>query len=130
PGPVLFRQQRLGRRWSRFECMKFRTMHVDAAQRLDAHFATRPDALAEWQEFAKLRTDDPRLTRIGRWLRRTSLDELPQTLNVFRGEMSLVGPRPYLPRELERMGGFADTILKAPPGITGLWQVSGRNTLA
>ncbi len=129
PGPVLFRQQRLGRRWNRFECIKFRTMHVDAAKRLDEHLAARPDALAEWQEFAKLRSGDPRITRVGGWLRRTSLDELPQMLNVFLGEMSLVGPRPYLPRELERMGGFADTILKAPPGISGLWQVSGRNTL-
>jgi lipopolysaccharide/colanic/teichoic acid biosynthesis glycosyltransferase len=69
------------------------------------------------------------VTRVGRWLRRVSFDEIPQLINVWRGEMSLVGPRPYLPRESERMGDFAETILKAPPGITGLWQVSGRNEL-
>jgi undecaprenyl-phosphate galactose phosphotransferase len=86
-----------------------------------------PAARAEWEHFAKLKSYDPRLTRVGRILRRFSLDELPQLLNVFKGEMSLVGPRPYLPREMDRMGDFAETILKAPPGITGLWQVSGRN---
>jgi undecaprenyl-phosphate galactose phosphotransferase len=129
PGPVLFRQERVGRLWMRFSCLKFRTMYADNAERLARHLDADPDARSQWEEFAKLKSNDPRVTRIGRWLRRTSLDELPQLFNVFRGEMSLVGPRPYLPRELERMGDFGDTIVKAPPGISGLWQVSGRNDL-
>ena len=129
PGPVLFRQERVGRRWSRFACLKFRTMHTDNAERLTRHLAANPVARAEWNEFAKLRSSDPRITRVGRRLRRASLDELPQLFNVFRGEMSLVGPRPYLPREIERMDVFGDTVVKAPPGISGLWQVSGRNNV-
>jgi undecaprenyl-phosphate galactose phosphotransferase len=129
PGPVLFRQSRLGRGWTTFQCLKFRTMHVDAAERLERHLAADPAAREEWEHYAKLRTYDPRVTRVGRFLRRLSLDELPQLLNVLRGEMSLVGPRPYLPRERERMADLGDTIVKAPPGITGLWQVSGRNDL-
>ena len=129
PGPVLYRQRRLGRGWQPFRCYKFRTMHRDNEQRLQAYLAANAAARADWERFAKLKVHDPRVTRVGRVLRRFSLDELPQLLNVFKGEMSLVGPRPYLPRETERMGDFAETILKAPPGITGLWQVSGRNEL-
>ena len=129
PGPVLFRQERVGRRWSRFACLKFRSMHTDNAERLTRHLAANPAARAEWDDFAKLRSSDPRITRVGRWLRRASLDELPQLFNVFRGEMSLVGPRPYLPREIDRMDVFGDTVVKAPPGISGLWQVSGRNNV-
>jgi Undecaprenyl-phosphate galactose phosphotransferase WbaP len=128
-GPVMFRQPRLGSGWSTFPCFKFRTMHVDASERLARHLEAHPGAREEWDRFAKLRSDDPRVTRVGRILRRFSLDELPQILNVMRGEMSLVGPRPYLPGERERMGEFGDTIVKAPPGITGLWQVSGRSDL-
>ena len=130
PGPVLFRQERLGRGWARFACLKFRTMHRDAPAILERWLEQNPAARAEWETFAKLRAHDPRCTRVGRLLRRTSLDELPQIFNVFRGDMSLVGPRPYLPGEAERMGPLAETILKAPPGITGLWQVSGRNELS
>jgi len=130
PGPVLFYHERLGRSWTRFSCIKFRTMYMDSAQRLEQHFVQQPAARVEWEQYAKLRSSDPRITRVGRLLRRLSLDELPQLLNVMRGEMSLVGPRPYLPRELGKMGEFAETILKAPPGITGLWQVSGRNRLS
>jgi len=129
PGPVLYRQERIGRLWTRFPCLKFRTMHVDNAGRLERHLAADAGARAEWEEFQKLKRGDPRITRVGRWLRRTSLDELPQLLHVLRGEMSLVGPRPYLPREVERMSEFGDTVVKAPPGMTGLWQVSGRNDL-
>ena len=129
PGPMLYRQRRLGRGWQPFRCFKFRTMYRDNEQRLRDYLAVNPAARAEWEHFAKLKSYDPRLTRVGRALRRFSLDELPQLLNVFKGEMSLVGPRPYLPRETERMGDFAETILKAPPGMTGLWQVSGRNEL-
>ena len=129
PGPVLYRQRRLGRGWQPFRCFKFRTMHRDNERRLQEYLAGDARAREEWQRFAKLKSYDPRVTRVGRVLRDFSFDELPQLINVFRGEMSLVGPRPYLPRETERMGDFAETILKAPPGISGLWQVSGRNEL-
>jgi Undecaprenyl-phosphate galactose phosphotransferase WbaP len=129
PGAVLLLQERIGRGRSRFRCVKFRTMYVDNEERLRAYLAQHPESRAEWEHFAKLKSFDPRVTRVGRLLRRVSLDELPQLANVFRKQMSLVGPRPYLPSETERMGDFAETILKAPPGITGLWQVSGRNKL-
>lgn len=128
-GPVFFVQERLGRGRRRFACVKFRTMYVDADRRLRAHLAAHPQARAEWEHFAKLKSNDPRVTRVGRVLRRWSLDELAQMINVLRGEMSLVGPRPYLAEEMLRMGDIAETVLKAPPGITGLWQVSGRNNL-
>jgi Undecaprenyl-phosphate galactose phosphotransferase WbaP len=129
PGPVFFSQERLGRGRRPFQCVKFRTMYVDNEPRLHAYLAEHPESRAEWQRFAKLRSFDPRVTRVGRVLRRFSLDELPQLLNVFQKQMSLVGPRPYLPSESARMSEFVETIVKAPPGITGLWQVSGRNQL-
>jgi undecaprenyl-phosphate galactose phosphotransferase len=129
PGPVFFRQERLGRGRHPFRCVKFRTMYVDGEARLRAYLAGHPERRAEWERYAKLRAFDPRVTRVGRILRRLSVDELPQLLNVLRQEMSLVGPRPYLPEETGRMGDFATTVLKAPPGMTGLWQVSGRNNL-
>lgn len=129
PGPAILWQERLGHRWTRFRCAKFRSMHLDNEQRLSKYLAANPAARAEWEEFAKLKSFDPRVTRVGHILRRFSLDELPQLWNVLRGDMSMVGPRPYLPREIETMGDFAETILKAAPGITGLWQVSGRNEL-
>lgn len=128
-GPVFFRQERMGRGRRLFECIKFRTMYVAGDERLHAHLTGDADGRAEWERFRKLKSFDPRVTRVGRVLRRLSLDELPQLINVFRNEMSLVGPRPYLPDEAERMGDFGETVLKAPPGITGLWQVSGRNNL-
>lgn len=128
-GPALLAQERLGRRGRFFRCLKFRTMYLDNEERLAGYLAENPEARREWEEFAKLKSFDPRTTRVGRFLRRFSLDELPQLINILRGEMSLVGPRPYLPRETMIMGDFAQTILKAPPGITGLWQVSGRNEL-
>lgn len=129
PGPVLFRQERMGRGRALFTCFKFRTMYVDGDERLQRHLAAQSSRLAEWEHYRKLKSADPRVTRVGRTLRRWSLDELPQLLNVLRHEMSLVGPRPYMAAEAERMGDFAETVLKAPPGITGLWQVSGRNEL-
>jgi Undecaprenyl-phosphate galactose phosphotransferase WbaP len=129
PGPALFVQNRLGRGWRNFPCLKFRTMYVDNDRRLREYLAHDPAARAEWDRFLKLKSFDPRVTRVGRFLRRLSLDELPQLLNVLNGDMSLVGPRPYLPSETQRMGDFAETIVKAPPGLTGLWQVSGRNQL-
>jgi len=125
-GPVLFVQERLGRGGARFGAFKFRTMVVDAEARLDALLAADPQAAEEYRVYKKLRRD-PRVTAVGSVLRRLSLDELPQLLNVLRGEMSLVGPRCYLPRELPEMGAAAHEILSVTPGITGLWQVSGRN---
>lgn len=128
-GPVLFVSARLGRNGKLFPLLKFRSMYVDAEQRLAEYLSSNPEAREEWRQYQKLRGYDPRVTRVGRWIRRTSLDELPQLFNVLLGHMSLVGPRPYLPRELPLLGSEAQTILSVKPGITGLWQVSGRNNL-
>jgi undecaprenyl-phosphate galactose phosphotransferase len=128
-GPVFFVQERLGYRGKTFRCLKFRTMRVDGEKILARHLKHDPHAAEEWRRFAKLRKHDPRLTRLGGFLRRWSLDEFPQLLNVLKGEMSLVGPRPYLPRERKRIGEDLPTIVSARPGMTGFWQVSGRNHL-
>jgi len=128
-GPVLFVQERIGYRGRTFCCLKFRTMRVDGEQDLSRYLESNPHAMDEWRKYAKLRQNDPRLTRVGGFLRRWSLDELPQFLNVLKGEMSLVGPRPYLPDERSRIGIDLQSILSARPGMTGLWQVSGRNEL-
>lgn len=127
PGPVFHVEPRVGRRRGLFPCFKLRTMYPDADDRLQAHLARHPHAAAEWQRYWKLRGPDPRVTPVGAWLRRYSLDEIPQVVNVLRGEMSLVGPRPYLPRELPMLDG--DGMLDVRPGMTGLWQVSGKNAL-
>lgn len=129
-GPALYPDKRLGKHGRLFTCYKFRTMYSNGNAILDQYLDSHPEALAEWKKFKKLRSYDPRVTRIGRLLRALSLDELPQLWNVIRGEMSLVGPRPYLPREYEEMGSFRESILSVAPGITGLWQVSGRNELS
>jgi Undecaprenyl-phosphate galactose phosphotransferase WbaP len=129
PGPIFFRQIRLGFRDSLFQCFKFRTMYTDADERLEKYLESNPEARNELLAYAKLRNFDPRVTRIGRFLRTWSLDELPQLFNVLKGDMSLVGPRPYLPAERSRMGVHLPTILSARPGISGLWQVNGRNHL-
>lgn len=129
PGLALYRQERMGLDGRRFKVIKFRTMYGDGEQRLSELLDSDPRLKEEYQQFHKLRSD-PRVTRIGAFLRRTSLDELPQLWNVLLGQMSLVGPRPYLERELTAMGGAEPIILKAPPGITGMWQVSGRNHTA
>jgi lipopolysaccharide/colanic/teichoic acid biosynthesis glycosyltransferase len=125
-GPVLYPQDRLGRDGRRFRAMKFRTMHGDGEARLQAVLEADPRLRAEYREFHKL-SDDPRVTRVGRVLRKYSLDELPQLWNVLMGQMSLVGPRPYLERELPQMDRREAIILKALPGMTGLWQVGDRN---
>lgn len=125
-GPAIFAHQRVGQSGRMFPCFKFRTMHVDAEQQLRDLLARDPAARAEWDREFKLR-NDPRITRIGQFLRRTSLDELPQLFNVIRGEMSLVGPRPIIQAELARYGDDVDYFLMVRPGMTGLWQVSGRN---
>jgi exopolysaccharide production protein ExoY len=125
-GPVIFRHRRIGRHGKAFDCLKFRSMVPDADRALRDLLTERPDLSAEWLRDHKLR-DDPRVTAVGRFLRRTSLDELPQLWNVIRGEMSLVGPRPVVREELLRYGRCACIYLAARPGVTGLWQVNGRN---
>lgn len=129
PGPVLHIAKRLGKDGQEFLCYKFRTMYVNSDELLKKYFATHTEAKKEWNRFAKLKNYDPRVTPVGKWLRKFSLDELPQIINVLTGEMSLVGPRPYLPREKEKIGYFGYTIFQTVPGITGLWQVSGRNEI-
>jgi len=125
-GPAFFGHARIGRHGRTFRCWKLRTMVPDAEAALAAHLAADRDAAAEWARDYKL-TDDPRVTRLGRFLRRTSLDELPQLLNVARGDMSVVGPRPVTVAELSKYDGFSWVYLAVKPGLTGLWQVSGRN---
>lgn len=128
-GPAIFSQERIGRRGKTFRCFKFRTMYSDAEERLAGLLEDDPEARRKWERHWKL-DDDPRVTRIGKFLRTTSLDELPQVFNVLKGEMSFVGPRPYLPRERQGMGSEDYTILLTKPGITGLWQVSGRSNMS
>lgn len=125
-GGALYQQRRLGADGVRFSALKFRTMYTDADRRLKELLATNPKMRAEYEEFHKL-TNDPRVTRIGRFLRKYSLDELPQLLNVLLGDMSLVGPRPYLEREIPDMDQKEAIILRVKPGITGIWQVTWRN---
>jgi len=125
-GPAILRQKRLGKNAREFYCYKFRTMYPEAEARLQQILENDKIAREEYEKYWKL-TDDPRITRIGNILRKTSLDELPQIINVIRGEMSLIGPRPYLPREWGCVKDESPTIHALPPGITGLWQVSGRN---
>jgi lipopolysaccharide/colanic/teichoic acid biosynthesis glycosyltransferase len=126
-GPAFFAHQRVGRGGKLFGCLKFRSMVIDSQARLEALLASDPAARAEWEATRKLKID-PRITRIGRFLRSTSLDELPQLINVLRGEMSLVGPRPVQEAEIDRYyGASAAHYMAVRPGITGLWQVSGRS---
>lgn len=125
-GPAIFFQERIGKSGRTFRCFKFRTMYDDAEEQLAYMLSNDPVRKQEWTTFWKLK-DDPRITRIGKFLRKTSLDELPQILNILKGEMSLVGPRPYLPSEWALMKDMAGSILNVSPGLTGLWQVSGRN---
>lgn len=126
-GPATFAHYRVGYGGRLFRCIKFRTMRTDAERVLGEVLARDPALFVQWQRDHKL-ADDPRVTPLGRWLRRSSLDELPQLLNVLRGEMALVGPRPITVPELRRYGPARWQYLSVPPGITGLWQVSGRNT--
>jgi len=128
PGSVFFRQERMGLNGRCFDVLKFRTMHTDAEAKLQAILEADPEQRAQYERYHKL-DEDPRVTRIGAWLRRYSLDELPQLWNVLRGDMSLVGPRAYMPSELPKMKGLSRPVLQCPPGLTGLWQVSGRNNL-
>lgn len=127
PGPVFFRHRRVGFNGKPFYCLKFRTMMKDAPQRLSQLLESDAEAAAEWASSCKLRYD-PRITPIGNLLRRSSLDELPQLFNVLRGDMSIVGPRPVTEEELVRYCRAVDAYMACRPGITGLWQVSGRST--
>ena len=129
PGPVIFRHMRVGHGGRRFHCLKFRSMVSNSDEVLRELLACDPGARQEWERSQKL-ANDPRITPVGKFLRQTSLDELPQLINVIRGEMSLVGPRPIIPGELRRYGDKLGLYLQSRPGITGLWQVNGRSTCA
>jgi Undecaprenyl-phosphate galactose phosphotransferase WbaP len=125
-GPLFYGHRRLGAGGEHFRCWKFRTMYINAEQLLDEFLQGQPDLRAEWERNFKLR-DDPRVTRVGRFLRHTSLDELPQLWNVLKGEMSLIGPRPIVEAEIPKYGTVYDMYRRIRPGISGLWQVSGRS---
>lgn len=126
PGPIIFKHRRVGRYGKEFNCYKFRSMCVDADIRLKELLDKDPQARAEWQKEFKLK-NDPRITRSGAFLRKTSLDELPQLFNVLKGEMSLVGPRPIIRDEVPRYGKYIEDFYMVRPGMTGMWQTSGRN---
>lgn len=127
-GPIFYVQKRIGRNHQPFNCIKFRTMVINADEVLATIMQDSDKVRQEFQESFKLK-QDPRITKIGRFLRLTSLDELPQFWNVLKGEMSVVGPRPLVPEELPKYGRKINTVLQIKPGITGLWQVSGRNDI-
>lgn len=127
-GPVFFTQKRVGRNGKYFVCVKFRTMRIDGARLLQKHLDANPDEKRLWDEYHKL-DRDPRITAAGHFLRKTSLDEFPQLINVLKGEMSLVGPRPILPEEVAKYGSSFRIYKSVLPGITGLWQIMGRNKL-
>jgi len=128
-GPILIAHLRVGRDGRLFRCYKFRTMRIDAEKRLVDLLVNDPSALAEWEEYRRL-TFDPRLTSLGRFLRASSLDELPQFLNVLGGTMSLVGPRPIQPADVERYGKYFKDYAAVRPGITGLWQISAPHVVS
>ena len=128
PGPIFYVQQRIGKDFKPFSCVKFRTMVHNADEILEKMIATSPQMRQEFAESYKLK-HDPRITGIGKFLRLTSMDEFPQFWNVLKGDMSVVGPRPLVPEELHKYGHRINTVLTIKPGITGLWQVSGRNNI-
>lgn len=129
PGPVLFVQRRVGSDGKLFPCLKFRSMVMNSQEVLSALLETSPEARAEWDRDQKLR-NDPRITPIGAILRKSSLDELPQLFNILAGHMSIVGPRPIIEAEIRRYGARFDAYCSVRPGLTGLWQVSGRNEVS
>jgi len=128
-GSILYGHKRIGRNGETFHCLKFRTMVENGDEVLQRHLRDNPEALEEWTATRKLQ-NDPRVTRVGQILRKLSLDELPQILNIVRGEMSVVGPRPVVSEELDYYGPAAEFYLASRPGLTGLWQVSGRNDVS
>lgn len=129
-GPVFFVQKRLGHRKKMFNLWKFRSMYIDCDLKLDEYLTKNQKAKEDWEKFKKLKNNDPRITRVGKFIRKLSLDELPQLMNVLSGKMSLIGPRPYLIQELEGKESFITKISEVKPGISGLWQISGRSELS
>ena len=129
PGPVFYVQKRVGRNYREFGCIKFRTMYKNADELLPNLLEKYPLMRKEFEQDFKLR-HDPRITKLGRFLRRSSLDELPQFFNVLKGEMSVVGPRPIVSNEINKYSIFMEEVISVRPGLTGLWQVSGRNNLS
>lgn len=125
-GPLFFEQLRIGKNGKEFRLYKFRSMVMHADEKLWEYLNNNPEAKEEYKKYKKLK-EDPRITKLGKFLRKTSLDEFPQFINVLKGDMSLVGPRPYLYREKEDMGKKYDEIIKVKPGLTGYWQVNGRS---
>lgn len=125
-GKAVFWQKRYGRNGRTFNCFKLRSMVLDAGERLEEILRTDPDARAEWEATQKL-TNDPRITPLGHFIRKTSIDELPQLVNVLRGEMSIVGPRPIVENEIAKYGEYYRDYCSVRPGLTGLWQVEGRS---
>lgn len=127
-GPLFYEQLRIGKNGKQFRMYKFRSMCMNADEKLKTYLAENEEARKEYKKYKKLK-NDPRITKVGCFLRKTSIDEFPQFINVLFGSMSLVGPRPYLPREKEDMGEYYSTIVKVKPGLTGPWQVAGRSNL-
>lgn len=125
-GPIFYCQNRIGKDGKLFKMYKFCSMVVGAEKKLEEYLEKNEEAKKEYEEYKKLK-NDPRITRVGRFIRKTSIDEFPQFINVLKGEMSLVGPRPYLPGEKEDMNGFYKYITSCKPGLTGFWQISGRS---
>lgn len=127
-GPVFYKQKRIGKNGKVFTMYKYRSMVVDADKKLNSYLRENEEARKEYEKYKKLK-EDPRITKVGKFLRKTSLDEFPQFINVLKGEMSLVGPRPYLRREKKDMGYFYKYIVTCKPGLTGPWQVGGRSEI-
>lgn len=125
-GPIFYNTERIGKDGKTFKMYKFRSMVVGADEILKEYLEQNPEAKKEYKKYKKLK-NDPRVTKVGEFIRKTSLDEFPQFINVLKGEMSLVGPRPYLPREKEDMQENYSAIIKCKPGVTGFWQISGRS---
>lgn len=127
-GPIFYKQKRIGKNGKTFELYKFRTMIVDADKDLDKILSENYKIKKEYERYKKIK-HDPRITNIGRFLRMTSLDEFPQFINVLKGDMSIVGPRPYIEAEKKDMGIYYQSIIQCKPGLTGVWQISGRNNI-
>lgn len=125
-GPIFYTQKRIGKDGKIFKMYKYRSMVVDADRKLNKYLKEHPEAKKEYSEYKKLK-EDPRITKVGKFLRKSSLDEFPQFINVLKGEMSLVGPRPYLRREKKEMGMYYEYIISLKPGLTGFWQINGRS---
>ena len=130
PGPILYVQKRLGKNNKTFKFFKFRSMYIEGGSKFKEFLRTNPKIRKEWDKYQKIKENDPRVTKVGKIVRKYSLDELPQFINLFKRDMNLVGPRPYLPREIKKIGDSYQIISRVKPGITGMWQVRGRNLLS